>query len=108
MSIRSLLLPHSEAMNTPHTRTSTAAIISLSFGVASWVLLPMLAAVVAIVAGHMARGEIQRSAGAIEGDGLAVAGLILGYLNLLIGIVVVAAVMFGVFALAGLAWFSGH
>ncbi len=87
--------------------TSTTAVVSLCFGVASWVLLPMLAALVAIVTGHMARGEIRRSQGALQGDGLALTGLILGYVNLLLGVLVILAIMMGVFAVASLAWLSG-
>jgi zinc transporter ZupT len=79
--------------------TSTAAIVSLVSGIASWVMLPFLAAIVAIVAGHMARAEIQRSGA--EGDGLAIAGLILGYANLALCIAVLAVLFLG---LAGLGW----
>lgn len=79
--------------------TSTAAIVSLVSGIASWVMLPFLAAIVAIVAGHMARAEIRRSGA--EGDGLALAGMILGYANLVLSLLVLAVVFFG---LAGLGW----
>ncbi len=87
--------------------TSTAAIVSLSFGIAGWVLLPLLAAIVAIVSGHMARAEIRRSQGALQGDGLALAGLILGYGNLLLMVAVVLAIAMGVLGLFGLAVLSG-
>ncbi len=96
-------------MNTAPTRpTSTAAIVSLSFGAASWLLLPILAAIVAVVAGHMARGEIRRSGGAIDGDGMALAGLILGYLNLAAGVLTVLVIVFGVAVFLGLAGINGH
>ena len=62
-------------------RTNTAAVISLVSGIASWVLLPLVAALVAVVAGHMARSQIRQDPPQ-DGDGYAVAGLILGYLNL--------------------------
>jgi hypothetical protein len=75
---------------------STAATISLIFGVASWFALPVIGAIVAVVAGHMARAEIRRSNGAIGGDGLARAGLILGYIHL---------ILFAVAVCAGLAFF---
>ena len=68
---------------------STAAIISLVFGIVSWFALPIIGAIVAVVAGHMARNEIRRSNGAIGGSGMATAGLVLGYAHLavfLIGI----------------------
>jgi hypothetical protein len=87
--------------------TSTAAIVSLSFGIASWVLLPVLASIVAVIAGHMARGEIRRSNGTISGDGLALVGMILGYVNLAAALLFILALVFGVFAIAGLAALSG-
>jgi len=64
-------------------RTSGTAISSLVFGILSWVALPFIGALVAVICGHVARGEIRRMpAGTIDGDGLAVAGMILGYLQL--------------------------
>jgi hypothetical protein len=76
---------------TPSTRTSTLATIALVLGVISWFLVPFIAAIGAIILGHMARTEIRRSAGQVSGDGLALAGLILGYLNVgLIGLGILA------------------
>lgn len=77
--------------------TSTTAVVSLVFGVLSWVLLPVIGAIVAIVCGHLARAEIKRSEGRIDGDGLAVAGLVLGWthLVLMVAAVVIAVLFFG-------------
>ena len=85
-------------MNSPAPRTSTTAILSLVFGVLAWLALPLIGAVVAIVCGHMARSEIRQAPSAVEGDGLAVAGLVLGYLQLLLGLV---ALMVVIAAIAG-------
>ncbi len=60
---------------------SNLASASLVMGVVSWAFLPILAAIAAIVLGHMARLEIARSEGRLTGDGLAVAGLVMGYAN---------------------------
>lgn len=93
-------------MNTTAPATSTTAILSLVFGIASWFVLPFLGAIVAVVCGHVARGEIRRAApGTLGGDGLAVGGLILGYLHLLL---CVAAVFFIFAFLGGFAWFATH
>jgi spore maturation protein SpmA len=90
-------------MNSPATApTSTAAIISLVAGILAWLALPLLGAIVAVVAGHMARTEIRQSVGTLQGDGLAVAGLVLGYLQFVLGllaIMVFAAVFGGILAL---------
>lgn len=65
---------------TAQRTTNTLAVLSLAFGIAGWTLLPLVGAVVAIVCGHMGRSEIRRAQpGTVDGDGLAVAGLVLGY-----------------------------
>lgn len=80
------------------------AIISLVFGVLGWVALPVLGALIAIVTGHMARGQIRESRGDLQGDGLAVAGLILGYLSIGLLLLVLAVVLvFGAGLMAFLA-----
>ncbi len=61
------------------------------FGIVTWLVLPLVGALIAVVCGHLARAEIRRApAPGMEGDGMAVAGLVLGYLHL----AVVAIVMF--------------
>ncbi|MCE7032626.1 DUF4190 domain-containing protein [Lysobacter sp. GX 14042] len=78
-------------------QTSALAIASLVTGVLSWVVAPVVASLVAVVCGHLARAEIRREPGRLEGDGLAVAGLILGYANLATAALalLVAVVFFG-------------
>ena len=80
--------------------TNALAVISMAFGIASWCILPMLGAIVAIVCGHLARSEIRRASGAMNGDGFAIAGLVLGYLQLALTLLAIAIffglVMFGI------------
>jgi hypothetical protein len=73
--------------------TSSLAVVSLVFGILSWCLLPFVGAVVAIICGHLARADIRRAAPGMaqEGDGMAIAGLVLGYLHLAICVLVVFA-----------------
>lgn len=81
--------------------TSTLAVVSLVFGILAWCVLPFVGAIVAIICGHLARSEIRRSPpdARIEGDGMAVAGLVLGYVQLLLCVlavfVLIAALIFG-------------
>ena len=84
-------------MNATPKNTSTYAILSLAFGLMAWLMAPLLGAIVAVVCGHLARAEIRRAHGAIEGDGMAMAGLILGYLQIALAIVfaLVVAIFFG-------------
>jgi hypothetical protein len=88
--------------------TNVLAVISLAFGIASWCVLPLLGAIVAIVCGHAARGEIRRAAGTMDGDGFAIAGLVLGYIQLalsvLVALVCLGLVIFGV----GIGFHSTH
>ncbi len=68
----------------PAPHTSTSAVISVIAGILGWFLLPILGPIIAIITGHVAKGEIRRSMGQITGDGLATFGLILGYLQLIL------------------------
>ncbi len=63
-------------------QTSSGAIISLIFGILSFLFLPLIGGLVAIISGHMARSAIRHSGGAIKGDGMALAGTIIGYFNI--------------------------
>ena len=65
---------------TPPQPNSTMAIVSLVSGILGWSFIPLLGSLIAIITGHMAKKEIRESAGALGGDGLATAGLILGYI----------------------------
>ena len=64
----------------PYTRSRTSglAIASLVLGIV-WVF--WIGSILAVVFGHVALSQIKRSMGALSGRGLAVAGLVLGYLG---------------------------
>ena len=55
-------------------------------GVLGWTLIPIVGAIIAIITGHIAKKEIKQSDGLLSGDGIATAGLILGYSNLMLGL----------------------
>ena len=74
-------------------QSNALAVASLIAGIFSWILMPFIAGVVAVICGHMARGEIKRSNGTLEGDGLAIAGLVLGWINVVLCVLAVAAVV---------------
>jgi hypothetical protein len=70
------------------------AIASLVCGVLGWVMFPVVAPILAVIFGHIARGQIRQTGEG--GGGMALAGLLLGYINLalcllalLVGIVVI-------------------
>ena len=66
-------------MNATPKQTSSLAIVSLISGILGWTLLPWLGSIAAVITGHMARAEIARNPDTLEGDGLAVGGLVLGW-----------------------------
>jgi type II secretory pathway pseudopilin PulG len=74
--------------------TSGKAIASLVFGVLAYVILPFIAAIPAVILGHIALSDIKKSAGRLKGQGIAIAGLVLGYFGvvLLPFILIVAAI----------------
>ena len=65
------------------SQTSTLAIVSLVMGILTWFILPIIGAIVAIITGHMSKAEIRNSMGRLTGDGLATAGLVLGYVQII-------------------------
>lgn len=78
--------------------TNTTAIISLIvslLGVAG--VLPFIGSIAGIITGQMAKTEIARSGGMQTGEGLAQAGVIIGWIGLLLwGMGVCAALLFAV------------
>lgn len=66
----------------PATRTSTLATVSLITGILTWIIIPLVGAVVAVITGHMAKNEIRENPEYVTGSGLATAGLVLGYIQL--------------------------
>jgi hypothetical protein len=80
--------------------TNTLAIVSLVAGIASFVFAPFIGAVIAVITGHLAKGQIKQTGEA--GDSYATVGLILGYVHLALFVIVVVILVlflgaFGVF-----------
>jgi hypothetical protein len=76
------------------SKTSGAAVASMVLGIVSWIFLPFIAAIAAVITGHIGLGSIKRSAGAMRGRGMAIAGLIMGYIQvILIPIIAILAAL---------------
>lgn len=87
-------------------QTSSLAVISLIAGIASYFIVPVLGALVAVITGGMAKKEILQSGGRITGFGMANWGLILGWINIalgLIGICIFLLTILGVISLGSFA-----
>jgi len=91
-------------MNATPKQTSSLAIVSLVTGILGWTMLPWLGSIVAIITGHMARAEIARNPGTMEGDGLAITGLVLGWSMIALSIITIVLI---ILFFGGLAVFLG-
>lgn len=83
----------------PAPPTSNMALVSLIMGILGWVVLPVIGSVLAVVFGHAALGDIDRSGGQIGGRGIAQVGLILGYVAL--GLSVLSIILFVILPTVG-------
>jgi len=82
----------------PVTTTNGLAVASLACGLAQFVFGP-LPTIPAIVLGHVARHQIKRTGE--QGAGMALAGLLLGWAAVVLGIIVIAGLAVFVVAHAG-------
>ena len=78
----------------PPRKTCGLAIASLVLGIVSVPMMcccgaGLVAAILAIVFGHLAIGQIRRSEGRLDGKGMAVAGLVVGYASVALQILVI-------------------
>ena len=91
-------------MTVPVRQNNTLALVSLIAGILGWTVLPLLGSLIAIITGHMARTEIRQNS-AMDGDVLAIVGLVLGWSVVMVTFMCVMAFMlfFG-----GLAWIGMH
>jgi type IV pilus assembly protein PilA len=79
MARLSPLSPAIPAAYTGPQETSGKATASLICGILAYLILPFLAAIPAIILGHLALSDIKKRAGQLKGNGLAVAGMVMGY-----------------------------
>lgn len=70
--------PYSPA---PSSHVSGLAVASLVLGVGGLALLPLLGSILAIILGYMARRNIRQHPDEIAGDGIALAGIVTGWIG---------------------------
>src|SRR5215467_1849495 len=73
-------------------QTDGKATASLILGILSILCLGLLTGLPAIILGHISRGNIEQSRGRLTGAGMALAGLILGYVSIVSTILIIAAI----------------
>jgi hypothetical protein len=74
-------------------KTSALAIWSLVLGILSLACFSILAAIPGVICGHKALSRIKHSGGLISGQGLAIAGLVTGYLGIAWAIIFIPMMM---------------
>lgn len=82
--------------------TNSKATTSLILGIISWVGASILTGIPAVIIGHMAMKEIDRSGGTQGGKPLAIIGLVLGYLSIagIVGFCLFLVFVIGIFGAA--------
>ncbi|MBA3944420.1 MAG: DUF4190 domain-containing protein [Herpetosiphonaceae bacterium] len=80
--------------------TNTSAILSLVMSVLSYFLLPFIGSVIGIILGYQARRSIRASNGRQTGEGLATAGIVIGWIHIAL-FLILALVLCVVFGLLG-------
>ena len=76
---------------------SKSALWSMILGILSFVIFGPLSSVPAIICGHTAKSNINKSNGKLMGKGMANAGLILGYINILVYLILIVLFFLFVF-----------
>ena len=85
MGLNLLNEPKIKEDRTANSTTNVLAVISFVLsllGVLATFLIPLLPQIAGIICGHIARSQIRRSEGSQVGSGMALAGLIIGYLSI--------------------------
>lgn len=89
-------------------QSSSTAMISLISGIASFFVVPLLGAIVAVITGNMAKKEIRQSGGRLTGEDMAKWGVILGWVNIglsIAGFCLVMLLVFGVITASAIPFF---
>src|SRR3990172_2639440 len=84
--------------------TSTMATVSMISGILGFFILPLLGSIIALITGYMARQETRAVPPKASGDGMATAGIVMGWIQIGLGIVSIfcfAAYLVFMFGLVG-------
>ena len=76
-------------MDTMLLPTSTLAIVSLVSGILGFTFVPVVGTIVALITGYMARNETRSIPPKASGDGLATAGIVMGWVQVALSVVAI-------------------
>ena len=88
------------ALAAPKLPNNGKAIASMVLGILGLVILYVVGPILALVFGHMAKNEIERSNGTQGGAGMATAGIVMGWIG--VGLALLYLVLVLVFGVAAL------
>jgi Domain of unknown function (DUF4190) len=77
----------------PQEKTSQLAVWSLTLGILSLACCSIFTAVPGVICGHKALSRIDNSGGTLSGRGLAIAGLVTGYIGVALAIIWIPMMM---------------
>lgn len=77
------------------TKTCALAVWSLILGVLSLMCFGMFSGIPAVICGHLARSRIKHSDGTLSGDGLAIGGLVTGYIGTVLTSIAILGMLAG-------------
>jgi hypothetical protein len=80
--------------------TSGMAIAALALGISGLTVFPFLGSILALIFGYMARNDVRQRPDEVSGEGLAVAGIVTGWIG--VGLTVFGIVVAGGFMLCGI------
>jgi hypothetical protein len=87
----------SPAPSYQQAKTEGLAVASLVLGLAGFFVCPLICSIIAVIVGYQARRKLQEDP-TLEGEGLAKAGIILGWVGTAIGVIVIAGIIIAVVA----------
>lgn len=97
---QSYYTPYTPPTAPQQQQTNTMAVISLIASILGLTLFPTVGSIVGLILGYMARKQIRQSGGWMGGEGLAKAGIILGWigigLTVLIACIAIALLVMGI------------
>src|SRR6266542_3054059 len=85
--------PVASAMQSPAPMTNGFAIASLIVSILSWFGMYTIGGIVAVICGLVARNQIRESSGRQTGDGIAIAGIVIGAVNIILSCIGILCVL---------------
>ena len=80
-------------MQSPAPMTNGFAIASLIVSILSWFGMYTIGGIVAVICGLVARNQIRESSGRQTGDGIAIAGIVIGAVNIILSCIGILCVL---------------